>query len=346
MAKIQKKPEEDHSNDWLNTYADMVTLLLTFFVMLYASSSIDEQKWQYIYQAFQSRGKYLNEYIDHPNHTIDEGSYVSSESPTQAGGDGTMPQSFDELYQYLSEYVEENELSDAVSVTQDAAHIYIKFDSDVFFEGNSAVLRQEGMDIINGISPGLTAVSDSIQLVTVSGHTAVGYSAVNDWDLSSGRASSVVKYMEYREVLDRSQFRTQGDGPNKPVADNSTEEGRAQNRRVELVILRNDFDETDPEVVKDILKHDYGLFSEQVDPDGMEEEPTKLPSDSAQGIINSIETLFPSDSSTGMTQNTATGPIVYDEFESFIKSDDAEGAGSAADSAADAAADAENSAAE
>ena len=51
MAKLEKKAKEDHSNDWLSTYGDMVTLLLTFFVLLYASSSQDEQKFQYIYQA-------------------------------------------------------------------------------------------------------------------------------------------------------------------------------------------------------------------------------------------------------------------------------------------------------
>ena len=67
MAKIEKKAKEDHSNDWLSTYGDMVTLLLTFFVLLYASSSQDEQKFQYIYQAFTSHGKYLNEYVDSPN---------------------------------------------------------------------------------------------------------------------------------------------------------------------------------------------------------------------------------------------------------------------------------------
>ena len=46
MAKLEKKAKEDHSNDWLSTYGDMVTLLLTFFVLLYASSSQDEQKFQ------------------------------------------------------------------------------------------------------------------------------------------------------------------------------------------------------------------------------------------------------------------------------------------------------------
>lgn len=334
MAKIQKKPQENHDNDWLNTYADMVTLLLTFFVMLYASSSIDDQKWQYIYQAFQSRGKYLNEYVDSPEHTTEQGNFIKDEVDEGAAGQGTLPQSFDQLYVYLSEYVEDEQLSDAVSVSKDSAHIYIRFDSNVFFDGNSADLKQAGKDIIDGILPGLGAVKESILRVTVSGHTAEGISPVNDWELSSDRAVSVVKYMDYKTVLESEQFRTSGVGPYEPVADNSTEEGRAANRRVELVILRNDLDLTDPQVIQDILANDYGLFNDVTDPGAPSTDEGKLPNDSAQGVIDMIESLFPSTSTVSPSTDGATGPVIYDEFESFIKAEEEADADSAASTAA------------
>ena len=60
MAKLPPKQESGDSQEWLNTYADMVTLLLTFFVLLFACSNLDETKLQYVYQAFQMRGKYVN----------------------------------------------------------------------------------------------------------------------------------------------------------------------------------------------------------------------------------------------------------------------------------------------
>lgn len=334
MAKLQKKPQENHDNDWLATYGDMVTLLLTFFVMLYASSSIDEQKWQYIYQAFQSRGKYLNEYVDSPNHTTDEGNFIKDEISQGADGSGELPQSFDQLYVYLSEYVESEELSDAMSVSKDSSHIYIRFDSSVFFDGNSAVLRDEGKEMLNGILPGLKAVKSSILNVTVSGHTAVGISDVNDWELSSDRAVSVVKYMDFKAVLDSSQFRTKGAGPYEPIAENDTEENRAKNRRVELVILRNDLDFTDPQVIMDILKYDYDLPSDTFDPGAPDTDEGKLPSDSVQGIINSIESLFPSDS-TVSSSDGITGPFIYDEFENFIKSEEDSDAAASDSSAAE-----------
>lgn len=331
MAKIAKKPQENHDNDWLNTYADMVTLLLTFFVMLYASSSVDDQKWQYIYQAFQSRGKYLNEYVDSPEHTTEEGNFIKDEVSDGAQGSGELPQSFDQLYVYLSEYVEDEQLSDAMSVSKDSAHIYIRFDSSVFFDGNSAELRDEGKRIIDGILPGLKAVKQAIQLVTVSGHTAEGISDVNDWELSSDRAVSVVKYMDYKAVLDSSQFRTKGVGPYEPVADNSTAEGRAENRRVELVILKNDLDITDPQVMFDILKYDYGLGSDTTDPDAPIVDEGKLPSGSAQGIINTIESLFPSGATVSPSDSGISGPYMYDEFESFIKTEEEAGSSAVGD---------------
>ncbi len=332
MAKLQKKPQENHDNDWLNTYADMVTLLLTFFVLLYASSSLDEQKWQYIYQAFQSHGKYLNEYVDSPNDTTDEGDFITEEDPTHSAGSGELPQSFDRLYTYLSDYVTENNLADSVFVEKGAAHIYIRFENSVFFEGNSSVLKESGKAMIDDIAPALRAARKFIQRCTVSGHTAQGISEINDWDLSSARACSVVKYMEFTSVLDSQQFMVQGCGPTQPIGDNSTDEGRAMNRRVEMVILKNDFDTSDPEVIKDIWKHDYGLNTDDFDPGAGEDETTKLPNDAAQSVIDNIEHLFPNMGATD--SDTFIGPFVPGDYESFIITEDAEA--EAADTSSDA----------
>ena len=308
MAKLVKKPEEDHSNDWLNTYADMVTLLLTFFVMLYASSSIDEQKWQYIYQAFASKGKYLNEYVDSPEPNAEEGDGVTDDDRKTDGGDGILPQSFDRLYVYLANYVSENNLEQSVAVEQGAAHITIRFSDSVFFQPNSSDLTSQGRKMISDIGPGLRAVQDAIQTCTVSGHTAGGViSAVNDWALSAGRA-------EYRTFLPTEKFIVKGCGPNQPLEDNSTEEGRAKNRRVELTFIKSDLDMSDPKVVQDILEHDLGIKTEQYDPDSINNDSDRLPPGSAQNIINSINEMFPD---TQTTTSGYAGPSLGD-FSSFV----------------------------
>ena len=334
MAKRQKQPEHDNSGDWLNTYADMVTLLLTFFVMLYASSSLDEQKWQLIYQAFQSHGKYINQYVDSPNPIDEDGEGTISENESADGGEGELPQSFDMLYTFLTNYVSEHELTDVVSVEQGKAHITIRFDDSVFFLPDSAELRQEGKDVINGIAPGLKAVADAIQTCTVSGHTAGGIiSPVNDWALSCGRAVSVINYMEFRKVLDTSKFIAQGCGPNRPIADNTTEEGRAKNRRVEMMFVKSDLDMMNSEVLQDILASDYGLSPEQFDPDAApkpDDTPEKLPDGATQTVIDNINTLFP-DEDSAMTSGYA-GPVIGN-FDSFLYDVTEEDADADADSA-------------
>ncbi|MGN0650706.1 MAG: flagellar motor protein MotB [Oscillospiraceae bacterium] len=339
LAKLQKKPAEDHSNDWLSTYSDMVTLLLTFFVMLYASSSVDEQKWQYIYQAFQSRGKYLNEYVDSPNPNATEGSYITDNDPEYSGGDGELPQSFDTLYQYLTDYVSQNNLASSISVDKGAAHITIRFANSVFFDGNSAVLKQSGKDVINGIAPGIKAVQNAIQRVTISGHTAqvLVPSEINDFELSSDRAVSVVKFMDYTKVVSTEKFRTKGCGYSEPIADNSTEDGRAKNRRVEIEIIKSNLDMTDPAVVQDILAHDWKLPTNQFDPDAENTNPTpeKLPGDAAQSIIDNIESMFPADSTS--FGNLFIGPVVPSDYEQFIavEAEDSDAEDAPEDSAAE-----------
>lgn len=324
MAKINKKPKEDHSNDWLSTYGDMVTLLLTFFVLLYASSSQDDQKFQYIYQAFTSHGKYLNQYVDSPNPVPEDGEGTVSEKPDSNGGQGNLPQSFDQLYQYMSQYVSENNLEQSISLDSGAAHLSIRFDNNVFFEPNSAVLTQAGKDLLDGIGPGIKAVKSSIKTCTVNGHTAKAISEVNDWDLSSGRAVSVVKYMDFRKVLETEQFRTKGSGYAEPIADNSTPEGMAQNRRVEMVLLRSDVDPTDPEVMKDILRIDYGIDLDQFDPDGDHSNNTdKVPNDYAQSIIDSLDEKYP-DISGGLS----VGPTIPGNYDTFAANADSEDSGS------------------
>lgn len=317
MAKRQKKFEEDHSNDWLNTYADMVTLLLTFFVMLYASSSLDDQKWQLIYQSFQSHGKFLNQYVHSPDPVAENGEGITDDNPNTNGGSGELPQSFDKLYQYLSEFVDENDLADQIAVEQGSAYITITFDDDVFFEPNSYVLKDEGREVINGMGIGLKAAQSFIKTCSVTGHTAKAISAVNDWDLSCLRACSVVNFMEYRVFLPSDKFRTRGYGCTEPIADNNTAEGRAKNRRVELFIVENKAaSEYTAKEMQDIWEHDYGLPSSQIDPNGDRntDEP-KLPNGAAQLIINNIQERFPESDSSSIGYE---GPIAFSDYSSFL----------------------------
>ena len=82
-------------------------------------------------------------------------------------------------------------------IEQTPTRIFIRFNNTIMFDGNSAVLKEEGKQVLNKFMPGIKAVNKYIKSCSVSGHTAKAVSDVNDWDLSAGRAVSVIKYMDF-----------------------------------------------------------------------------------------------------------------------------------------------------
>ncbi len=288
--KLPKKPEEN-TGEWLNTYADMVTLLLTFFVLLFACSNLDETKLQLIFQAFQNRGNYINTIVDDLDASAENQGGVTDDEPNTTGGEGELPQSFEELYQYFVEYIDENNLSDAIAVENGAAHITIRFDNSVFFDGNSYILKDEGKKVLNGFIPAIKYVQQSIHTMTISGHTADdGTAKLRDMQLSALRANSVHLHLMSKDTIDYSKYRLKACGPNEPVASNDTLEGMAKNRRVEIMLLKNEIDTTDMDVIQDILQHDYGIGNGSFDPENQQKPNYEtLPEGSADKIIGFIQ---------------------------------------------------------
>lgn len=303
MAKMPPKKGDSNVGDWLNTYADMVTLLLTFFVLLFACSNLDETKLQFIYQAFQSRGKYVNDVVADLDPAAESTGGITDDNPQQTGGEGELPQSFDQLYVYLKEFVDENNLTDQVAVEKGAAHLTIRFNDSVFFDGGSYILKPEGRTLLDGIIPGIKNVQSFIRTLTVSGHTADdGTDKTGDFLLSANRANSVYLHLKNWETVDYSKYRMKASGPNEPVVPNDSIENMAKNRRVEITLLRDELDYNDPEVIKDILKYDFNLPTEEFDPGAQKPvDPTTLPEGSADKIIDAIKDRYESESSGGGT---------------------------------------------
>ena len=273
MAKKKVKIIHTGVDEWMSTYGDMVTLLMCFFVLLYAASTPDETKFQYIFQSFNSQGQYINPFV---MEQIDEGDLKTdtdgnTDVPSSSGDKGTqsneetdslgLPNNFDELFAWASKAVSESEFSSSISVSQSSAgRINIRFDNAIMFDGDSAVLKESGKKALRTVMPGIKAIGNYIKSIRVQGHTAdVGFSVVNDWDLSAARACSVTKYMDYSRIVDSDKYVAEGRAQHDPIADNSTEAGRAQNRRVELVITRNEIAAADTEIIQDMLMYDYGI---------------------------------------------------------------------------------------
>ena len=297
MAKKRERSKID-PNAWMNTYSDMVTLLMCFFVLLYASSTPDETKFQYIFQNFTSSGKYINPFVtaEDPNRTeVDSNKEGNSLEPPGDPTDSNdyeisntdLPSNFNDLANWFSAVAEGSVYKDDISVMMNSSgSITIRFNSSVLFGPDSAELLSSGREAISMFLPGIKGLSDYIGRIEVAGHTAVGLSPINDWDLSSARACSVIKFMDWRRVVESKIYKAEGLAQYSPIASNDTEEGKAQNRRVEITIIRNDNNTMSNDVIEDILQYDYGIGHGY----GSGSGPSN--SDAVQQIIDRLEEKY------------------------------------------------------
>jgi chemotaxis protein MotB len=129
-----------------------------------------------------------------------------------------------------------------------------------FFLPDSDELTDDGKYVLETVADGMRLITESIESVRVSGHTADsgGTSTSNEWRLSSGRAVSVVDFFILLDAAEPDKFAAMGYGKYRPIATNETEEGREENRRVEIVFIRADLDLNDAAVMQDLMNLMYG----------------------------------------------------------------------------------------
>ncbi|MGA9595240.1 MAG: flagellar motor protein MotB [Acidimicrobiia bacterium] len=283
MARERKKVEEPNELRWLTTYGDVVTLLLAFFVMLYAISQVDQQKFQMFVSGLADPfhnpavsegllnastglvGAELGDGttnfetfgapalldglpdVNTSNHTTQTTVQPPNENtdPDPGSGvsetDGNVIVNDEQLIRVrdaISVALEDAGLVGAVDFEITARGLVIAIATDhVLFASGSAEFGENGDAIIAAVAPTLVTFDNEI---LVEGHTdtvPLNRNGYDNWNLSTDRALAVLKALTGWDGIDPARLAATGYGEFRPRASNETDEGKAANRRVELVVV-------------------------------------------------------------------------------------------------------------
>lgn len=243
---MKKKKEECKAGipEWMATYADMVTLLMCFFVLLFAFSNIDAQKFVAVMQSFQGSAGILS-----GGKTISETAMVFDGLPEDQTSNmqvineeqlDKIKKDLKNLDEKISEYIDSEKLDNNVEVIETPTSIVLRFKDSALFEPLSATLKPAARELLNKLTNILQNEDFEYERIIVEGHTDnmpfVSEKYVSSWNLSADRAAAVVSYLVEFENLDPFRVTAAGYGAFRPIATNTTEAGRAINRRVDIII--------------------------------------------------------------------------------------------------------------
>ncbi|WP_090832152.1 MULTISPECIES: flagellar motor protein MotB [unclassified Bacillus (in: firmicutes)] len=249
MSKRKKKHhhEEHMDESWLIPYADLLTLLLALFIVLFAMSSVDAQKFQLMSKAFNEVFSGGTGVMDFNSPTPDGASDAPVDKKKEKDDNEHDPKSsvaqdrqeLEELQQKVNSYIEKKNLTDKLDTSLTDEGLLISIRDNVLFDSGSAEIK--GNDLKTATEIADLFIMDPPRNIIISGHTDnVPISTArydSNWELSVMRAVNFMKIILDNNQLDPRWFSAKGFGEFQPVASNDTAEGKARNRRVEILIL-------------------------------------------------------------------------------------------------------------
>ncbi|MCR8746728.1 OmpA/MotB family protein [Romboutsia lituseburensis] len=229
MPRRKKKGDDVNTNGWMDTYADTITLLLTFFILLYSISAVDSEKLKQLNQALQSSLKGTTEVSEVEN--LDE-LEVKTKNPNSGNTE------YEDLAKKLNDTIEKNGLTEVIKLRKEDRGIVLQLDETILFDPGKADLKENNKEVLETIT---TIINEHDNDVLIEGHTdnvpMNNKEFASNWELSAARALSAVTYFVHEKQIDPIRFSVKGYGEYKPLVPNDTPENRAINRRVDILMV-------------------------------------------------------------------------------------------------------------
>jgi chemotaxis protein MotB len=264
MARRGKKHEEHVNNErWLITYADLITLLLVFFIIMYAMSKVDSQKYAVLAQV-------LNLQFQKADSVLDKGKGVSGQMTPKQGDADSKDKDFtqhnqnvqkeehdkskpedsekvkkekelQDLLKQIQTYIKDQNLQAQVSASDTDRGVAITLNDLFLFDLGKADLKAASSPVLQKLASLFPTLNSK---VSIEGHTdnlplATGSPFKDNWGLSFARSLSVLRYFSDTAGLDNNKFIATAYADTMPKVNNDSDENRAKNRRVEIIVLRD-----------------------------------------------------------------------------------------------------------
>ncbi len=227
---------EEGAPDWLLTYGDMTTLLLTFFIMMFTTAEINGSELRLILAAFQGLGSLMGGNTLEVGKLAELGNTIMSLPSRQRGN------ALDKARQLAISLFQPELKTKKVRIKEDERGLIISLAADSFFKPASATIDIEAArETLQKVATLLSSPQLKDRRFRIEGHTDSIPTDPNgpyptNWELSTARATNVLHYLVDFGVNEK-QFQVAGFADTVPLASNDTPEGRAYNRRVDIVIL-------------------------------------------------------------------------------------------------------------
>ncbi len=228
MTVKKRKPQNGHINQdrWLLTYADLITLLLGLFVILYAMSNIDKKKYSQWVAAFG--GEFGSGKVE-----MESGSII-----------GEMAEQF-RVEKMLKQVLEIDGKNSALSISIDERGVTIHIQEELLFPSGESKLKGSSYKMLDSLSSVLRKIPNDIR---IEGHTdnipIATAEFPSNWHLSVSRATNTGYYLIKNHQFNPEKLSVVGYGDSKPIASNNTEKNRILNRRVDIVVLMSQVTQT------------------------------------------------------------------------------------------------------
>lgn len=259
----KRKPDTRESRDrWMITYADLITLLLIFFVILYAMSSLDTDKYNIVTGSLSETFKSGSTVLEDGNGILEAGKTLENKpettSPTATPNNPSdqktvaeVPTARElafreqeaklaELMGVITSYVEKNNLGDQIYIADKPQGIEITLSDRFLFDIGKAELKSPALPALQQLSGLFQNIGATISIEGHTDNTPVSSASryKDNWELSGARALSVLRFFLEQGGLHPDNFQYAGYADTRPSADNTTAAGQQKNRRVELIVLR------------------------------------------------------------------------------------------------------------